>query len=55
MYNRDMETRVKEKNNLENKKREFILHIMQIKRYVNLQKMLGRIYTTWKNKCIYTF
>lgn len=33
---------VKEKNIIENKKRDFTIYIMQIKRYVNLQKMLGQ-------------
>lgn len=36
-----METLVKEKFETENKKRDFIIHLIQIKRYVNIKKMLS--------------
>ena len=41
MYNKTMKTLVREKNKTQNIEREFTLHIMRIKRCVNLQKMLG--------------
>ena len=48
-----METLEIEKNKIENNKRGFIMHIMQIKKHVNLQKMLGS-YIQHGKTCVYT-
>ena len=53
LYNVNMETLEIEKNKIENNKRGFIMHIMQIKKHVNLQKMLGS-YIQHGKTCVYT-